>query len=272
MNQKYFIIDPSKCDINKEDLDGIHAKSTSLVNNIWSTSELKRGVAIKSNINLKAPIGRVVIKIDTQYKNQVSFNGGMIRLERQFNELNRRITEPVNAFVIDAENIPEGAEVLIHHNCLHDVNRVFDCEDLVEGEVATDVKYYSIKENECFLWRKDSTEWQPCTVFATALRVFKPYTGVLENIPHTLIKDTLYVTSGELKGKCVATIKSADYEVIFQNEKGVEERVIRFRPFGDKENEREEEAIAVMDELTYFIENGIYFVGLNAKDCKPLNT
>ena len=47
-----------------------------------------------------------------EYKTKRLFNGGKIRLERQFNNLNRRETEPVNAWVVDAKNILPGLKYL----------------------------------------------------------------------------------------------------------------------------------------------------------------
>ncbi len=41
-------------------------------------------------------------------------------------------------------------------------------------------------------------------------------------------------------GKVVATLKAVDYEVIFQDTNGRENRIIRFRPFGDPKTKREE--------------------------------
>lgn len=268
---KYFVIDPKQNPLSKKDIDSLHSEFLESNDSNWSKREGKIKETIQEFPPLKATQGRVVIKIDTQFKNNVAFNGTTIRLERQFNNLNRRETEPVNAIVVDAENIPTGAEVLVHHNSCSDTNRIFGAEKLLQGDVSPDIKYFSIKDNECFLWRNSGEEWQPCTIFATALRVFKPYTGVLENIPHTKIKDTLYVTSGELKGKVVATTKASDYCIVFNDEKGVEHSVIRFRPFGDIENEREEEAIAVLDELTLKVNKKELFLGINEKDCKPLN-
>lgn len=267
---KYFVIDPKINHLNNDDIFAIEKEKISKSTQSWERREQKSSNAIRNEIPLKHTVGRVIVVVNTEYKNYTKLNDTTIRLERQYNNLNRRETEPVNAIVISAENIPKGAEVLIHHNALHDTNRIFGAEKLTDGESSSDVKYYSIKENECFLWRIDKSEWNPCTVFETALRVFKPYNGLLGNVPHTRIKDVLYCTSGKLKGKVVSTLKGCDYEVIFQNERLIEERIIRFRPFGDEENFREPEAIAIMDDLTKLVKNGKYFVGLSEKDCKPI--
>ena len=60
-------------------------------------------------------------------------------------------------------------------------------------------------------------EWNPIEPFATALRVFRPYEGVIEGIPPTQLKNALFVTSGDLKGKVVSTIKASDYCIVFND-------------------------------------------------------
>ena len=84
-----------------------------------------------------------------------------------------------------------------------------------------------------------------------------------------MLKDRLYITSGELKGKAVITLKSSDYELIYQNENGTEDRVIRVRYYGEW-NERNE-IIAVDHDLTEQINNGSILVGLSVSDAKKLN-
>jgi len=269
MNKKYIILDESIKSLSKEDVLEVEANMQNIRNEGYVKSRESAKKIIQKDIPFKAPKGRVIVKVDLEYKNSHKFEDGTeIYIGRDFNNLNRRETMPVNAIVIDAEHIPSGAEVLIHHNACHDTYKIFDYEDMVEGEVSNDIQYFSIKESDCFLWRKDTTEWQPCTVFDTALRVFKPYIGTLENIPSTKIKDTLFVTSGNLKGKCVSTPKSCDYEIVFNDLDGKEHRIIRFRPFGDEENQREPEAICLLNDLTEKINNGELLVGLNESDCK----
>lgn len=268
---KYFIIDESVKFSSKKIVEQLEKQGQDASNKIWGKREDAAEKTIQIDPPFEAPIGRVIIKVDIEYKNQAAFNGGTIRLERQFNELNRRLTEPVNAIVVNSHTIPTGAEVIIHHNALHETNKINDCEDLIEGEVSPDIKYFSIKENECFLWRKDNKQWQPCTNFDTALRVFIPYNGILEGIEPTKIKDVLYVTSGNYKGLVVATIKACDFELVFNDGGGKEHRIIRFRPNGDKDNQREEEAIAVLDDMTQKVNKGELLIGLNPNECTKIN-
>jgi hypothetical protein len=222
-------------------------------------------------MNLKHTHGRVVVEVDLEKKNHHTFeHGETIRLERNFNNFNQREVMPVNAIVISAENIPTGAEVLIAHNCTHEVNRIYDYKNLSGEDQATDIKYFSIQETDCFLWRMNDGDWQPIGIYATALRVFKPYLGFLEGIEPEIVENVLYVTSGEYKGLVVRTLKACDYQIVFQESNGRESNIIRFRPNGDEEEKREPEAIAIEHDLTEKVANGELFIGLTIKDCQPL--
>ena len=172
--------------------------------------------------------------------------------------------------VVDGAGIPHGAEVLIHHNAIHDVARINNYKPLSGEEVASTIKYFSIPETQCYLWRlKGSKMWSPMNGFATALRIFEPVETKFYGIAPTLIKNTLYITSGELRGNVVHTLKASDYEVIFRNEKGVEERVIRCRHF--KEPNEREEIISINNNLTNKVKNGEIYIGISVTDAKPLN-
>lgn len=219
---------------------------------------------------IKPHEGKIIIYVDMESKNSHTFQDGtVIRLERQYNNLNRRETEPVNATVLSHDYIPKGSKVLIHHNAIHDVHRLFNLGELSGIDKGNDIRYFSIGEHQCFLWQDKNGEWQPCKGFATALRVFIPYTGTLEGIEPTLIPNTLYITSGELKGKVCRVLKASDYEVIFQGDNGREQRIIRCRHFENEVNDREE-ITAIDYYATKKLKNGEYFVGLSKSDCKPL--
>lgn len=222
-------------------------------------------------MKLIAPSKRVIIKVDLESKNTHTFSDGTkIRLERQFDNFNMRYVKPTNAIVVNAKNVPEGSEVLIHHNSTHDTYRIFNYLPPTT-EASADVKYYSIPEEECFLWRETpESEWKTFPNFITALRIFKPYQGTFEGIAPEVIKDRLYITSGQLKGKVVVTLKSCDYEIIFQNEQGREDRIIRLRYYNGEYHERNE-VIGIANDLTEMVEEGNLLVGLSPSDAKKLN-
>lgn len=221
-------------------------------------------------MSIKHSHGRIIVKVWMEEKNFHAFeNGPTIRIERKYDNFNRRHTEPVQGEVVSAEHIPAGASIVFHHNSLHDTNKIFNYKSLSGNDVASDVRYFSIPELEAYLWKIDKEDWQPVKGFATALRVFEPYTGILQGIPPKVIKDTLYITSGLLTGKVVMTEKSCDYCVIFQD-KGRERNIIRIRHDDDADIEREEVCL-IHDDMTKRVFNGELWIGLTLSDAKPVH-
>lgn len=213
---------------------------------------------------------RVILSIDLEGKNSHTFSDGTkIRLERQWENFNQRHTQPVNGTVISAEDIPEGAEILLSHNATHPVNQLFNFKNLSGEEIASDTKYFSIPVSECFAW-KNKEGWQPLPGFDFALRLFKPYIGFLVGIEPTLIKNVLYVTTGTYKGIVCRMQNACDYQIIFQDSNGQEGNIIRCRPHGNKKEHREPEVIAIDTELTELVNSGEYLIGLSPSDAKSL--
>jgi len=164
--------------------------------------------------------GRIIAKVDLQQKNFYNFSNGLIiRLERDRENFDRKYTQQVLGVVVSAENIPTDALILFPHNSTHETYLIHNHSSLSGEEIASGVKLFSIMERDCFFWKMvGEQEWHSTKGFSTALRVFKSYTGILSNIEPTLLKNVLYVTSGEFAGKVVFTVKAADYEVIFRDE------------------------------------------------------
>ena len=220
-------------------------------------------------MKLIAPSNRVIVKVDLESKNSHTFaDGTKIRLERVYDNFNMRYVKPVNAEVINSKDIPEEAEILIHHNATHDTYKIFNYLRPTT-EASSDIQYFSIPIEECFLWRsKDSSTWNPLNNFITGLRIFKPYTGFMEGIKPELVKNKLFITSGELNGKVVTTVISSDYEIIYQERDGTEGKIIRLRYYPDG-NDRNE-VIAVENELTDMVNNGELLIGYNTSDAAKL--
>ena len=220
-------------------------------------------------IQLQAVEGKVIISVDLESKNSHTFSDGTkIRLERQYNNLNRRETHPVNATVISGEGMKSGSQILIHPNMTHETYRIYDYAPLSGIIEGSDIKYYSIPEEQCYAWL-DGNTWKPLKNFDFALRVYIPYAGLVDGIEPTLVKDVLYVTTGEFNGKVVHTLKSCDYEIIFQGPNGQEDRLIRFRHFPGQEHEREE-VIAVDGYLTKKVNNKELIIGLSPLKAKTI--
>lgn len=270
MPVKHFVINPNPRRLTEDERRKIKSIELKKYKSIASEED-KRNRAndslLEAEETLIHPDGRVVIKVNVDGKNTHRFsNGVVIRRERQFDNFNRRETEAANAICISGEGIKAGAEILIHHNATTEPYRITNYKQTT----GSDIQYYSIPTEQCFLWL-DGDEWKPLPPYETALRVFKPYTGIIEGIEPTLLKDTLFVTSGELNGQVVKTVIAADYTVVFQDTNGKEGKRIRFRPFGDPTTNKEEEAIAILHEETEMVNDGRLLVGYELSDVKKLN-
>ena len=221
-------------------------------------------------MKLKAPSNRVIIKVDLESKNSHTFKDGTkLKLERVYDNFNMRYVKPVNAEVVDAVGIPVGSEILIHHNATHDTYKIFNYQKPT-AEASSDMQYFSIPIEECFMWRSEKgSTWNPLNNFITGLRLFEPYTGFLQGVEPTLVKNKIYVTSGDLASNVVGTVVSSDYEIIYQNDDGTEGKIIRLRyyPEGNEKNE----VISIEHELTEKVVNGDLLVGYNISDAKKLN-
>jgi len=221
--------------------------------------------------NLKYVKDRIICRVDTEQKNHHTFeNGQTIRVERGFDNFDRKHTEQVLGEVVSSESIPLGAMVLFNHNSLHQVNEIFNHSNISGADIASGIKMFSIPETECYLWKMEGEdEWHPTKGFVIADRVFQPYNGIIEGIPPTRVKNVLYIKTGEFAGKVAHVLKASDYEIVFRNEKGVEERIIRCRHFEDQCHEREE-IVAINHELTDKVESGELLVGLTPSSAKSI--
>lgn len=258
---KFFLIDPLSNPVSSEDIIEFENTKQGKVLNESINREARTKNALFEEDNLKWVSGRVIIKVDMEAKNFHTFeNGTKIRRERDFNEFNKRITQPVNAYVISAEHIPSGSEILISHLALHDTNKLIS----YKPNNNCDVKYFSIPELDCFAWRKKGGEFQPMKNYEFALRVFKPYSGIIEGIEPEIIKEILYIATGKLKGKICNVLKATDYEIIYQDDYGKEARLIRIRHSEDETFDREE-ITCVNQELIKEYKQGKLLIGIDSK-------
>ena len=221
---------------------------------------------------MKHTQGRIIIKADKDGKNWHTFSDGKkIRLERDYDNLDKKYTSQVLGEVISGDGVPRGAMILFHHNAMHPVNQVFNHAQLNGEEIASGIDIFSISETECYLWKMPGKEtWNPIKGFATALNVYEPYSGTFEGILPTKVKGVLYITSGELKGKVCHCLHASGLPIIFNNEQGVEETIIRLRHFEGKDLNEREEVIAVNNDLTKKVKKGELLVGVNQLNCKSL--
>lgn len=262
---KYFLVNPNIQNQDKEVLEDVRRGKEISMNDTFVQQREKDSQKLSQKDNLKHVKGRVIVKVDIDSKDSHTFaDGTKIEYARRFNNLDRNHTQPVNAIVISGEGIKKGAEIIVHFNSIHDSNRIFDYKDGNDK-----IQYYSIHEGMCFAWH-DGKEWLPLPPYDFGLRVFQPYEGKLYGIAPKLLKDTLFVTTGGLKNKTVKTISHSDMQIVFQDKNGREGNLIRFRPFGDEKNQREEESIAVLEDITDKILSGEYLIGMNSRDAKSI--
>lgn len=260
---KHFLVNPYKEEIDKQLVKSLREESERLALSsdlrLWQENE----TYLSNYDDLIHVDGRVIIKLDINNKNSWTFsNGTKIRYERQFDNFNRRHTEPVNAIVISGEDIPKGSEILIHHNAVTEQYLINDYK-----EDNPNIKYYSIPQEMCFAYYNKG--WIPMKPFEFALQVYQPYKGFVQGIEPNIIQDTLFVTTGDLKNKVVKTLKASNYIIVFQDKNGQESQLLRFRPHGDGK-EREPEAICLMDELTKKVLSGELLIGLSTTNCKKI--
>lgn len=268
MNKKYVVFG-GKTALEKSTINSIRQQNEFLLKSVGDRQDILAAKKLKEEDFLVHTEGRVVVKVDIESKNYHTFEDGTrIRRERLFNQFDRRIAQPVNCIVISGAGIPKGAELLVEHNAFHETNRINDYKNSFENEASDRVRYFSLERYECYCWRIGNGEWHPIYPYEFALRVFKPYKGKLEGIEPELLKDTLFVTSGNLRGKVVKTLKASDYCLVFQNEKGTESQLIAFRPNGDDKRKLEEEAIAILWDETKKVLNAELLTGYSLSDFK----
>ena len=268
---KTFLLNPSILPSTPEQIDELNRGKEAILFNKENQKNSSNKLFFEREETLQSIGSRTIVKVNIEEKNYWKFNSGLkIRYERNFNNFNRRQTQPINATVIASDYIPTGAEILIHHNSLHDTNKIFDYPDqLSTHENESDIRYFSIPQEECFAYRVDK-EFIPTNGFDFGLRIFKPYSGLLQNIEPTLIKNVLFVTTGEFKNKAVHVLSNSDYQMVFQDTNGREGNIIRFRHYPNDFDPREE-VLAVDFNLTESILKGELLIGLTKSNCYKFN-
>lgn len=213
-------------------------------------------------MNLLPNRDRVLVEADMQAKNSYRLTDEVtIQMERNIENYNGRETNAVQGYVTDQEGFPKRAEVLVDHNSLHPTNLIGDVE------MKSNYKLFSVPLPEVYCYRELKTnktdcaifygEWMPCENFLIIERVFRPYAGILEGIEPTELKNILFCLQGEYKHKVLHTAKWTDYEIIFQNEFGREDSIIRMR-------NNDDEVEAVSDDLTNLLLSGKLLIGKTA--------
>lgn len=220
---------------------------------------------------MKAIKNKVLIKIDTLQKTKYAFSTGeQIVIERGYN-FNLREDRASMAYVIDSDQLPKDAPILVHHLSVEETYAVpYNDLFLSEDEIKEGFKVFCIPYDMVSAYFEDG-EWKPCKDFLITKRMFKPYEGELVGIPHERVKRRLYVIRGEdtwdgetrdLAGKVIVVLDNSDVEIIFHNEQHREERVMRTR---------HREILGIDEGMANDLKKNVYLVGLSEQYCKPIN-
>lgn len=263
---KYFLLNPNKKALKRTDILEIEKQRVKKINSSMTSLEVLATQVMEEEDSLKYVDGRVIVKVNTEGKNSHRFQDGtIIRRERQFNNLNFRETSPVNAIVISDKDVPKGVEILVDYHAIHDSNKIFNYKNK-----SNRIKYYSIKKEDCYLWKDENNEWQPLPPYELGLRVFRKYDGIISWTKPEKIDDMLFVTTGEFKGQIIQTLVACDYECVFQDTNGREGNRIRFLPNGNEAVNKEPEAVCIRHDLLKELEEGKLLIGYTINDCKTL--
>lgn len=262
---KYFILNPKKSNLSKDEIFSIEKEKEVRFNNHKLSQEDIAKIEMGETDTIKHVDGRVIVKIDMEGKNYHRFDSGLtIRRERAFNNFNFRETSPVNGIVISSEHIPKGVDVIVDYHSVHDSNRIFNYKNK-----STNIRYYSIKTEDCYLWY-DKNGWNPLPPYELGLRLFKKYDSVISWMKPEKMDNFLYITTGKLKGKVVMTLIGCDYECVFQDTNGKEGNRVRFLPFGNEKLNKEPEAVAIREDILAEIKKEKILLGYSLSDCKTL--
>lgn len=221
---------------------------------------------------MKAIKGNVIIKMDVLQKWKYNLTEDIqIQIEKG-HDFNLRQDRPSRGYCINGDGIPYDAEVLVHHLTTEMNYEVpYIHEFLTEKEIEDGFQIFNIPEDMVFAYRTDKKEWTPYKHFLITQRLFKEYEGPLTGMPKEKIKNRLLVVNGkdewdgeetDLSGKVMIVTENSDYEIIFHDTDNRPYSIIRTR---------QRELVAIDEGLTKQVFDKKIFVGLDEKNCHPLN-
>lgn len=221
-------------------------------------------------MRVKAPEGKVLIKMDTRQKERYSFDDGTtIHISKGY-DFNLRQDKSSMAIILDGENLPAGEEILVHHNSQEPSYEVTELNDfLTDKEILDGYKIFSIPIDMCFIYSQNN-EWHPCVDYLITERIFKPYKGCLVGIEPEIVKNRMYIVKGfdvydgektDLSGKVAITTDNCDYEIIFHSTDNKEHHIIRTR---------HRELQGIDNDTLKLVQDGELLVGIDIKTAKTL--
>lgn len=212
-------------------------------------------------MNLKATHRNTLVYIEKDNKEKYKFKSGVELFIVKGHSYNLREDNPSIGKIIDGEGLTKDSICLLHHNASHETYHIEGVE-YDNGQIIKNL--YSVPLDMIFCFKEDENKnWVANKGFLITLRLYKPYVGLIEGVPHNQIKHRLFVVNGnvegaEVEGKVVIVSAYSDYEIIFR-EDNVEKSVIRTR---------EREILGIDVEATKKVFNGEYLLGNNLEDAK----
>ena len=221
--------------------------------------------------SLKALRGKMIIKMDVRQKEKLLFCGrDILQIQKGF-DFNLRQDNPSMAIVIDGEGLNAGDFILVHHLSNQPSYAIEDNTFLTTEEIADGYKIFSVPIDNGFCYSKDGENWTPCKNFLITSRLFKPYKGKMQGIPHEKIERRLFVVRGydyeggeqvDISGNVMITTDFSDYEIIWHDTKHKETRLVRTR---------NREVLAIDHKMTKDLKEGKILMGLSEESCKVFN-
>ena len=117
---------PTTIELKNVSQETIDVKRKDFKEELKERNELIQSL-VKKYSYLHPPKHRVIMAVDLWYKNRVALGDSGVVLERprEYDEFNRRLTQPIQGVIINGKNLPSGAEILVHHNSFDETNKLF---------------------------------------------------------------------------------------------------------------------------------------------------
>lgn len=230
-------------------------------------------------MKVKSINGKILIKMNIKQKEKFALTKDInIDIQKGYN-FNLREDRASFGYILDGNNMPNGAACLVHHLSIEPSYEVpylhyfISDEDIREG-----FRVYNIPVDMCFCYREGKGEWQPCKDFLITKRIFTPAKelkgGLILpdniNLPER-VKGAMYVVSGfdseegnntDLSGLVCLTTENCDYQIIWHEEDNKEYSLIRTRL---------REIMAVDHDMSNLVKENKLYLGLTEKYCKTLS-
>lgn len=169
---------------------------------------------------MKPTESKIIVRVDLKQKGQTILGGKSFQLARQY-EINKRVSEPVIAYVVRGnDQLKPGNMILCHHNLFVDDSPYYYKEDL-----------FSITANKNTIFFRIDSYGQPIPVYENIIAERVDSESFLE-LPSETTKQPINKVKcvsdgfGYRKGQILFTIPYAMYEIIYIFD-GQERKVVK---------------------------------------------